>query len=99
MSTSNNENKKASKKAPEKRVALKKKTAKELEEMATAKANRLVSCESTEDGDPPPPPRAVPSESSMSKLNNQLKEVPIVKAFDKAEKKLEDEKSTGTNKK
>ncbi|CAB3409238.1 unnamed protein product [Caenorhabditis bovis] len=88
------------KKTPEKRIQMRKKTPKELEEMATAKAtDRALSCESTEDE--PQPPRAVPSQTSMSKLNKDLvgiefkphfyykskfqQKVPMVKAFAHAE--------------
>ncbi|CAI5449064.1 unnamed protein product [Caenorhabditis angaria] len=66
---------------------LRKKSAKELEEMATARAKGPMSAESV---DEPVALVSCPSETSMNKLNNDLKKVPIVKDFNSAENHLED---------
>ncbi|EFP13142.1 hypothetical protein CRE_07673 [Caenorhabditis remanei] len=66
---------------------MKKKTQKELEQMAIV--NRAFSAESSED---PPPLSQKPSESTLAALNSQLKSVPLVKAFNSAENKLDQNK-------
>uniref|UniRef100_A0A8R1E9R3 Uncharacterized protein n=1 Tax=Caenorhabditis japonica TaxID=281687 RepID=A0A8R1E9R3_CAEJA len=61
------------------KLALKKKTVEELTEQANRKT---MSTESVEE---PPPLDKRPSESSLNQLNDELKKVPVVRAFNSAE--------------
>ncbi|ULU03617.1 hypothetical protein L5515_012990 [Caenorhabditis briggsae] len=63
---------------------MKKKTPEELAQMAIV--NRAFSAESSDD---PPPLLQKRSESTLEPLNNQLKSVPLVKAFNSAENQLD----------
>ncbi|CAA19540.1 Ovule protein [Caenorhabditis elegans] len=63
---------------------LKKKTAEEFAQMAII--NRAFSAESTED---PPPLAQKRSESTLKPLNDELKSVPLVRAFNSAENQLD----------
>ncbi|CAI5449124.1 unnamed protein product [Caenorhabditis angaria] len=80
-------------KATDKCVQLRKKSAKELEEMATARSKGgTMSAESV---DEPVALVSCPSETSMQKLNNDLKKVKIVKDFNSAETHLENPDKKG----
>ncbi|EFP11558.1 hypothetical protein GCK72_003751 [Caenorhabditis remanei] len=64
---------------------LKKKSPEELAQMAIV--NRAFSAESADE--PPPALGQKRSESTLEPLNNQLKSVPLVKAFNSAENQLD----------
>ncbi|CAI5438649.1 unnamed protein product [Caenorhabditis angaria] len=68
------------------KIELRKKTLKELEEMATARSKDDKDTDEEEAN--LPVPHVCPSEYSLKELNNQLIPLPIVRAFNSAEGKI-----------